>query len=1469
VHLRNSAADAADLEESTLLDSVTFSEAQLDYACNNFERSPAAALAFTVANSGICNTPDDLGPLLDGIPDAVTEECVRAFIKTTDLSLIRGCACCGMRTNNCTLMVGASQFSTYAMTDRETAAFNSDSPIVQQLRSTILLHGVRYLLHPELVNRATFSAWRCAVCTAAKLHVHPLSENHKPDLSVRGGCDFGDIRRLHVSLPTLTLVEQCILRRSRCYRHYVKCSKPGSCTKLKGHVVLVPQDIPDALVDSLRSRVDAARTGVSIIFGGSRALLMAAHAAKSMAHILDVRKPMLLQWLAVLNAASPEHHCPRLTADLLSADSDALVADLPGQIIDAAVHDDTIDMQRVDEHFCDDVAAIRALPDEHASDRLDRIIIMPRHPVMSVEEQRRRETAAINAAIKIVPHSALENEFSDQRAMLSRAFPWIFPLGAASSFPLVTGTLSAFTIKHLFEQCSCAAAHDDDLGFFIADQQRRHDIARASAAAVASGHIEAFRAVTESQEFMTALAAARAGDEAAMEHCANMLRPFITIGSARVTNGPAQRAKAQENILAIVHEQGLPSMFLTVAPDFVHSAGAIRLSFPETNADFPLDTFLDSMATSGVFVAPGWTSVDMGTAALNKRMAQNPYAAANDFVRNMNAVMTDLLKCPPHTAVRKTTANWQLCGVFGRPYGFYCVVEAQGRGALHYHLIFWGSYSPRVLSQAIENPEFKERICNALSTQTTAELPREFHVTRLKSRALVAGGEAYSPAIRQSRLPRSLVPNVSEISTRALLSASGSCVHGHSATCHQGQMGKFCCRMCNPNRPCDSAVHQFTLVSASGSTRTIPPINDACTSHRDLNQYPIPAIDHRCIVVEAPRRRDDAPLLQEETAGLSLRSCDWMRKMLPLQNMLVSAFNKTIMACVPSNQNAVQLSCDNAAKAMSHYLSGYVGKDSNALKAALSMFISAKAYIDKHPSIASDTGTAKRTAQHLLTNTCNRITGAMEVSDQQAAMTVLGHTADLSSAPFWRCMVMPAVKYVQSLRPPIPVVPAADGNAVNDVDLVEALEHDAPAIDPNDVDVSEPVYDACDVIKSVPQHINYAERGDELRALSLYDYCRLVLIKPITASAAQSGQRQQRQTGAGRQSNQQFRFNAAHPLHGSHVQTLRSKICTVVVRPSPPRMPEFANWPPSIGQLQRAALPAAFYTVLLKPWSVDALPDTDYDSWAEWTIGLYTDPTAVNKYRLGVMTSMSHGLATSAANLKASKTYRFQYARRWNTTGIDGTEPPPGRHQESELHSQPDALDASVLETVEELERMANPHNNNDPEIAKYGRLKDHINCCTAQLEKLFPTVPVFVPPITDQHDHVDDIMNSVPCVQQIAQWKDSSLSADLALAFLKDVVADRPEEERVPIMATGQADIQWPTTDGLSESQVAAVVAIQPYIANRSTPPCTFLLNGGPGAGKSYAIKHMQQMCNAAGVRIRCGAFAAVTERGSLGVRD
>jgi hypothetical protein len=140
--------------------------------------------------------------------------------------------------------------------------------------------------------------------------------------------------------------------------------------------------------------------------------------------------------------------------------------------------------------------------------------------------------------------------------------------------------------------------------------------------------------------------------------------------------------------------------------------------------------------------------------------------------------------------------------------------------------------------------------------------------------------------------------------------------------------------------------------------------------------------------------------------------------MLPLQNMLMAPFNHAIMACEPANQSCSHLTCSNAAKQTTYYCADYFKKDSNKLAVSASVFAEAQNHIERFKSVAPNSGTDIRTAQHLLTNITNRIVGSMEQSSQQAAMTALGYPADLSSAPFWSCHIGAAVAYVQSVRPP-------------------------------------------------------------------------------------------------------------------------------------------------------------------------------------------------------------------------------------------------------------------------------------------------------------------------------------------------------------------------------------------------------------------------------------------------------------------
>ncbi len=107
---------------------------------------------FIVANTGVANTPADLGPLIDGVLDVVTEKCVADFMRATDLSLMHGCACCGMRTTDC-VRIQRSALAPYALTETETDAARLQDPAFTDSLNTRL----------SVLGNAGFVTFMCAM----------------------------------------------------------------------------------------------------------------------------------------------------------------------------------------------------------------------------------------------------------------------------------------------------------------------------------------------------------------------------------------------------------------------------------------------------------------------------------------------------------------------------------------------------------------------------------------------------------------------------------------------------------------------------------------------------------------------------------------------------------------------------------------------------------------------------------------------------------------------------------------------------------------------------------------------------------------------------------------------------------------------------------------------------------------------------------------------------------------------------------------------------------------------------------------------------------------------------------------------------------------------------------------------------------------------------------------------------------
>ena len=145
-----------------------------------------------------------------------------------------------------------------------------------------------------------------------------------------------------------------------------------------------------------------------------------------------------------------------------------------------------------------------------------------------------------------------------------------------------------------------------------------------------------------------------------------------------------------------------PSIWVMINPADMQDPIAQVLA----GADIDLDNFCSTA---------GPDSVDR---AMN--MASNPYASTNFFhfmIRNILEVMFGILRGQNGVIFRKE-------GVFGVTKSYVGMVEAQGQGSLHLHLLLWleGAPTASKLKQALTTSSFRERIKQFIKEMIRADL---------------------------------------------------------------------------------------------------------------------------------------------------------------------------------------------------------------------------------------------------------------------------------------------------------------------------------------------------------------------------------------------------------------------------------------------------------------------------------------------------------------------------------------------------------------------------------------------------------------------------------------------------------------------------------------------------------------------------------------------------------------------------
>ena len=162
----------------------------------------------------------------------------------------------------------------------------------------------------------------------------------------------------------------------------------------------------------------------------------------------------------------------------------------------------------------------------------------------------------------------------------------------------------------------------------------------------------------------------------------NMLLKQIRTVGGNVMGSAYSRTALRTQIHALIFNQGLPSIFMTINPADIHS----RIALYFAGVDLDLDKILPSTIPS--------------TYERAQIIAAHPVATARFF----NVLISSILKCMVEG------------GVLGPIKAYFGTVENQGRGSLHLHILIWLDHdlTPSKIKELTQNEEFRNNLLNYL-----------------------------------------------------------------------------------------------------------------------------------------------------------------------------------------------------------------------------------------------------------------------------------------------------------------------------------------------------------------------------------------------------------------------------------------------------------------------------------------------------------------------------------------------------------------------------------------------------------------------------------------------------------------------------------------------------------------------------------------------------------------------------------
>ena len=1017
--------------------------------------------------------------------------------------------------------------------------------------------------------------------------------------------------------------------------------------RVTGHSVAVPHSGPPACMLTLENAIHEVETSIYFVIHGPKRLLQNAYHRGQLQGIVNADTVNMAMWLAVLTDPHVRqdyfNYVPSNTirilnrireivvyraingrcdimelghlSDLVFGEFKDQIEGISSRLIENAMSEEESDNAKkiiaMDSAARDDTGRVRVDDtSEFDADVTERVpsnpsvCLPPRHassddPTSAIFQslQRLADPTSVNQTSK-----DLANEYAFNRDILAGSYPWIFLLGHLSAFKS-EGIQSVPITRHLMLQFTAAAATCNNLVFHLADQRQRSavNIGVSVRVSTQADSMVAFHSLMNDVGFLETLKEASMGNLSCQDTVRKQLLRHVSIPGSRVPGSDMARRESTKTMMAIIHRFGLPSVFWTLSLDDTRNLLSARTSMASTWPDsFPAkftEEFENAFATGGCIPSPpGYTSasnISFSDAALRKRIAANPIAAAETFYSVIHAILAELFGLPPQTDTRKSILTHEMVGIYGRPYAFFGVTETQGRGSLHFHMLCWGQYSPALLQQILYSNTYREAVLKGMATMFQCSLPDDAHIAMAEIRARNANQDAgtqpiYMPkqqrVIPKDQLFDSNTGGYTDYAT-ARIGIGGVCyqVHDHSFTCHKPPQGRHRCRVCFPVKlVSENPGRIFRLLPVHGvgyKVIEIPASPDQlCTSDRDFWEYPVPIRCKNIDVWELYRPRITSPEFDHPCyVDLPERLRNWISAIVPSQNGLVTPFNPPTLFLEPGNQCAYPLWGPAPAAITSRYTVKYIAKDAGELAEAAAILYQAQRRTEQYPSVADDSGTPVRSATHFCQSILHQINGRRELSAPQAASLILGRDLELCSELISQVYATDAIAFVKQM-----IKEAGDNRTYDDTtqfDDYSRTERDDDSYDNSDSDSDDSEFDdilgnegrakaalntaASKLSDDLPatssgsgrptgqaftlsngevvvvrQIVNYVYRGPELNRYSLVDYVELIKICKISSKGkSRSGVSGGTATGSGRGNDQPDDDDAPEQLQDPRQET--------------------------------------------------------------------------------------------------------------------------------------------------------------------------------------------------------------------------------------------------------------------------------------------------------------------------------------------